>query len=377
VTVADTAINASHAISGIPGYVGLIPVRNLWLLMLYASDLMRQSGVARRALEELPDDIPDLVAEILARLVKRRLKRNLSCGYRIRDAHLTRVRGHINILETECGQLLDRGRIACRFEELTVDTPRNRFVRAALDEVGNIVNRREIARRCRSLAASLRRMGVVGEKPSLAELSVDRFGRCDVEDRHMVSVAHLVFNLALPTEAAGRNYLSVPDRQIAWIRKLYEKAVAGFYDVVLPKPDWRVDAGKVIAWPVERKTTGIDKILPAMRTDIVLTQISTGRRIVIDTKFNSIVTAGWYREESLRSGYMYQIYAYVRSQEDPADPLSLNTEGLLLHPSVGNDIDETAVIQGHEIRFATVDLGSEAKEIRKQLLSVVGVIENR
>jgi len=29
------------------GYIGRIPVRNLWLLMLYASDLFRSRGIGR------------------------------------------------------------------------------------------------------------------------------------------------------------------------------------------------------------------------------------------------------------------------------------------------------------------------------------------
>ena len=41
------------------GYVGRIPVRNLWLLMLYASDLFRSRGKAGAGLEENPDDLPD------------------------------------------------------------------------------------------------------------------------------------------------------------------------------------------------------------------------------------------------------------------------------------------------------------------------------
>ena len=61
---------------------------------------------------------------------------------------------------------------------------------------------------------------------------------------------------------------------------------------------WRVYAGKTISWPVESKSSGIDKILLSMRTDIVLDNSDAGRRIVIDTKFNSVVTRGWYREEN-------------------------------------------------------------------------------
>ena len=367
------AANLTTGVSKEIGQIGRIPVRNLWLLMLYASELFRDIDSAKVSVEDNPDDIPDLVAEILSRQVERRLKRNLSFGYQSREAVLGRVRGRINLLYTERHQLLDRGKVACCFDELTVDTARNCFVRAAIEEISKIVHRNALAHRCRSLATSLRRMGVTGERPGRSEVSVDRFGRHDADDQRMVSAAHLAFNLALPTEAAGTKHLSLPDREITWIRKLYEKGIAGFYDVVLSRQGWRVDAGKTIDWLIDSKSPGIDKILPSMRTDIVLDHASAGRRIVIDTKFNSVVTRGWYREETLRSGYIYQIYAYLRSQEGNGDPLAANASGLLLHPSVGCMVNESVVIQGHEIRFATIDLGADAKEIRSQLLQVLEV----
>ena len=355
--------------------IGRIPVRNLWLLMLYASGLFRDLEKAKVAVEDNPDDIPDLVAEMLCRKVERRMQRNLSYGYQSREAVLGRVRGRINLLNTERHRLLDRGKVACRFDELTVDTARNRFVRAALEEISKIVCSNALAHRCRSLAASLRRMGVIGERPGRGEVCIDRFGRHDADDQPMIAVAHLAFDLALPTEAAGEKHLSLPDREIIWIRKLYEKGIAGFYDVVLSGKGWRVDAGKTIDWLIESesKTPGIDNILPSMRTDIILDHWDAGRRIVIDTKFNSVVTRGWYREETLRSGYIYQIYAYLRSQEGSGDPLAEKASGLLLHPSVGDMVNEVVVIQNHEFRFATVDLGSTAKEIREQLLQVLEV----
>lgn len=314
------------------GRIGRIPVRNLWLLMFYASDLFREIEKAKVAVEDNPDDIPDLVAEMLCRQVERRIQRNLSYGYQSREAALGRVRGRIDLLNTERHRLLDRGKVACHYDELTVDTARNRFVRVALEEISKIVRRNVLAHRCRLLAASLRRMGVTGERPGRGEVSIDRFGRHDADDQPMVSAAHLAFNLVLPTEAVGAKHLSLPDREITWIRKLYEKGVAGFYDVVLSWQGWRVDAGKTIGWLIESKSSGIDKILPSMRTDIILDHPSAGRRIVIDTKFNSVMTRGWYREETLRSGYVYQIYAYLRSQEDNGDPLSARASGLLLHP---------------------------------------------
>ncbi len=354
------------------GYIGRIPVRNLWLLMLYASDLFRQLDQASQvSVEENPDNIPDLVAEILSTQVEQRIKRNLRFGYQTRETTLNRVLGRIDLLKTERHRLLDKGKVFCRFDELTVDTPRNRFVRSALEEISKLVKRQSWGHRCRSIANSLRLMGVVGEKPGHAEISIDRFGRHDAIDRKMVAAAQLAFNLALPTESAGTKYLSLPDREITWIRKLYEKGIAGFYDVTLSGQGWRIEAGKSIGWAVNQKSPGIDKIFPSMRTDITLSHEISGRQIIIDTKFNSIVTKGWYRDETLRSGYIYQIYTYLRSQEGLGDPLADKATGILLHPSIGSMINESVAIQGHEIRFATVDLSAETKLIRHQLLQIL------
>jgi 5-methylcytosine-specific restriction enzyme subunit McrC len=144
----------SDAHEGI-GRIGRIPVRNLWLLMLYASDLFRDFEKAKVAIEDNPDDIPDLVAEMLCRRVERRIQRNLSYGYQSREAVLGRVRGRIDLLNTERHRLLDRGKVACRFHELTINTARNRYVRTALEEISKIVLQGALAHRCRSLAASL------------------------------------------------------------------------------------------------------------------------------------------------------------------------------------------------------------------------------
>ena len=350
------------------GYIGRIPVRNLWLLKLYASDLFRTRGIGNVGLEDNPDDLPDLVAEILAHAVEVRQRRRLNLGYRSRDAVLNRVRGRIDVLNTERHRLLDRGLVACRFDELTIDTPRNRFVRAALETISRIVQREDVSHRCRLLASGMKAMGVSGDAPTRSQMSTDRFGRNDADDRFMVAAAKLAFDLALPTEVAGTNVLTLPEREVTWVRRLFEKAVGGFYDVVLQPQGWRVRCGGTLGWQMEQKTSGIDKILPTMRTDVVLDHAPSGRRIVIDTKFTSIVTSGWYREETLRSGYVYQIYAYLRSQVGRGDPLADSAIGLLLHPSVGDAVDETVVIQGHGIRFATVDLTASSGEIRSQLL---------
>ncbi len=354
-----------------PGFVGHIPIRNIWLLMLYASEYFKQVENSNIQVEENPEDIPDLIAEILAAAVEKRLKRNLSYGYIAKHQVLNRVRGRIDIFTTERNQLLARGKVACQFTELTVDTIRNRYVRSALDELAGIVSRPDLRRRCHTIAASMRRVGVIGARPSRSELSLDRIGRHDHFDMHMLAVAHLAFDLALPTELVGSRFLSSPGRDEQWMRTLYEKGVAGFYSVVLDKHQWQVSAGRPIYWYIQDKTSEIDRILPTMRTDIEVVDKIGGHKFVVDTKFTSILKKGWHRTETLSSHHIYQMYAYLRSQEDRDDPLCDHSTGILLHPVVGYKLDESVTIQNHQIRFITIDLTKPATVIREQLLQAI------
>ena len=159
------------------------------------------------------DDLPDLIARLLAKAVEHRFKRNLTRGYRSREMVLTRVRGRIDLLTTQTRLLLARGEVFCRFYDLTIDTPRNRLVRSALDLMARLVQSEELAHRCRSLASNLARSGVGGLRPSRSELALDQIGRNDAADRFMVALSLLTFELALPTEESGPTALVAPERE--------------------------------------------------------------------------------------------------------------------------------------------------------------------
>jgi len=186
----------------------------------------------------------------------------------------------------------------------------------------------------------------------------------------MLAAAILAMDLVLPTERAGPRPLPMPDREEQWARRLFERAVGGFYRTVLPPERWRVQTGGALDWPLDWWSEGARDILPSMRTDIVLDDMVGRRRAVIDTKFTVIVTAGWRREATLKSGYLYQIYAYLRSQVGRGDPFADVAEGILLHPAVGVIIDEAIALQGHHLRFTTIDLAAESSALRSQLLKL-------
>lgn len=355
-------------------YVGPIPVRNLWWLMLYASELYRvDAGVMRGGSENADADVADLVGRILNDCVAVRLRRQLTQRFTLRAHVLHRVRGRIDLLRTERDALLQRGAVACRFPVLSIDTPMNRLVCSALAAIAALAGTPQVCKEARSLAHRLRDAGIPAVRPTRAELAIGEAHRAGLGDRRMLAAARLALDLAVPVEGAGTEPQPIPDRTVERIRHLFERAVGGFYRVALEGQGWTVQTGQRIYWPLDRGLLSpwLQAALPGMQTDIVLDGPGRERRIVIDTKFNAIVTPTWHRAASLRNGYLYQIYAYLQTQVGQGDALAKHAEGLLLHPAVGAEIDECIHVQGHRIRFATVDLTAPGAGIRAQLLRAI------
>lgn len=347
-----------------------IPIRNIWVLFLYAADLAQYIGRFDNEVEAARD-LPDLVGRLLTMAVEERLKRNLSRSYRPKSATLSRVRGRIDALETTTRRLMDRGVVSCRFEEHTLDTSRNRLARAALEHLATRVVSDLTAHKCRQLAGDLARLGVSGSRPSRGELASDQIARNETGDRFMVALARLVFEALIPSEVAGRISGTSPETGPHLIRRLFERAVGNALRIELAPTGWKVRSGRRLDWPTTQQTTGLPAILPGMVTDIELNHAPSGRRIVIDTKFTSILTRSSYRDGILKSSYLYQLYAYLRTQERADDPASMSSEGLLLHPQIGGCVDEWMDLQGHRMRFKTIDLSAKQGEFEARLREVV------
>ncbi|WP_224769007.1 5-methylcytosine restriction system specificity protein McrC [Nocardioides ochotonae] len=347
-----------------------IPIRNLWLLQFFASELFRADGYDMVGAEDAPDDIPDLVARILAEEVAQRLHRGLSVGFQAVSRNERRVKGRINQLATERHGLISRGQVNCTFDEIVTDTPSNRLVRAALERAAVLVPSET---RYRSLSRQMEVAGVRGACPRVAEVRHMRSQRLLQRDRTMIAAAELLLTLDIPTTGPGDRYLPLPAQDDGYLRRLFENAAFGVYRHHLTPLGWRVKHGAKQDWDISEATDGMRAVLPGMQLDIVLEHPCPDghgpRRIVIDTKFTSVTKAGNYRAQTLKSEYLYQIYAYLMSQASAEGETP--SEGLMLHPTVDGTFDEEVVIQGRRIRFATVDLTATGWEIADEFLSAI------
>ena len=354
----------------------MIPIRNIWVLMLYACELTPELLRSNKNYDnEERDNIPNLVAEFLVTMIKKRLQRNLSFGYQEKNENLSRVRGRINLLKTERGRLLSKGQVSCHYEELTIDTKKNRFVLAALDRISDkiIIDRprdTELKKTCKLICAGLKRMGVKLIEPSKSDISSIQISRNDREDRAMITAAKLVFNFNLPNQDDNGLFMYSPKRDDEWLRRIFENAVRGFYKFSIEN-HWKLNEKRRLKWPyTSYRGRDVDAIFPpTMEVDMILDNKAQNKRIVIDTKFNSLLTSNRQGEEKVRSGYIYQMYAYLRTQEDNSS-MDRNAMGVLLHPVVEKPIDEIVSIQGHPIRVLTVNLTASTREMKRQLLEV-------
>jgi 5-methylcytosine-specific restriction enzyme subunit McrC len=343
-----------------------IPLRNIWLLFLYAADLVHFKD-QWKVTPESAKNLPELVARLLVHVVEQRLRLNLSKGYQAKHAVLPRVRGRIDMLQTVTGQLLERGRIACTFEEHTMHTPRNRLVRAALDYLAICVEDVEVVRACKSLSNTLGRLGVGPERPSRAEMAADQIGSNEAADLLMMNLARMAFEALIPSEQEGMTAVYKADTSPHLVRRLFEKAVGNALRIELEPQGWQVRAGRRLSWPINLASSNVLSYLPSMQTDIELTHFAQKRKVVIDTKFTHIFATTQYRNEVLKSGYLYQLYTYLRTQEELVFEKGWKSEGMLLHPQVGGVVNEHIDLQGHRMRFKTIDLMCSSEELEIQL----------
>lgn len=349
-----------------------IPIGNLWLLMLYASKFYEAGAESLDGVEQYPELLPDLLAEILVASVGDRIRRPLTPIFSMTARDLRRVRGRIDVLRTASHQLLRQGQIACRFDELTIDSPRNRMVLTALKVLAPLVASKQLASECRGQSRALERMGVSSSYSVRDAKALHiRLTRNDSQDRRMLQASRLALTLDLPTDTAAPQGIRRKSLSLQEFQALFEAAVGGFYAATLGREGWRVSRGRQLAWDAADPTDGALALMPRMKTDIILEKAKDNRRIVIDTKFTSILAQGKYGKETFKSGHLYQLYTYVRTQESESDLFSALSEGMLIYPATGESIRESFQLSDHKMTLATVDLTRPAVEVRQQLLDIV------
>lgn len=349
----------------------LIPIRNIWWLMMFASD---SSGIVlanRRATEEIEEDLPDLVSTLLCDEVSRRFRQKLSVDYERVSAELYRVRGRIDFLKTARKSLLARGKVAVNFSKITHDNDVNRLALYALNNLSKKISKNRRA----AVKSAIQKLEVAGVKPASSSMQINRVFARGQRDLKLVSLSKLAISLQLITEQHGPDGFFDVEKEPSQLRKLFEAAIAGFYKYHLNSNDWKVSGGHKFPWNLSDESDGFKVLMPQMVTDIEIEHAPTRNKLIIDTKFTSVLAKGYWKE-TFKSGHFYQLNAYLDANKQVARSKgeTLQIEGMLLYPSIGEEFTESALLDGSRLRICTVNLDVLPSEISKRLLSLVSAV---
>lgn len=344
-----------------------IPIRNAWYLLLYAWNMVAFRGSGSGDVERSPT-LLGLLARVLARSTSDLLRRELGREFAARAAPVSGVRGRIDFARSLRRLDFESGRASCKFSELDIDTPRNRILRSTMaslvrdprvDPIGTtdgVELRHELGTAVRAME------GVTLENVTRETFRRLRLGRNDQGYSLPLTICALIHHLNIPTEQAGDHTIAALLRDEITFHALFERFVRNFWRTHLgDRFDVRSD---VLSWFDELACP----LAPAMRTDISLREkVPPFRRLVVDTKYyRSALSTGPFGTTKFHSGHLYQLYAYLRTQEHRSDE-HRDAEGMLLYPTTTVELDEAMRVQGHRIRVATVNLAQPWPAIEARL----------
>lgn len=340
----------------------MIPVRNIYYMLAYAFQALKEDGYAHLASEDFPH-VCDLMAAILAQGIANQIKRGLGREYMARIDELSTPTGKIDISASVRQGSLRRKRLLCEFDEFTENALLNQVLKAtALLLVRAPAVAEERRKALKKLLPAF--FAVEHIDPKQIPWRRIRYDRNSAAYKMLMAICRMTIRGLLITERGGVARMArFLDEQS--MHQLYERFVREYYR--RHYPGFHVSSAQ-IGWDLDDGEDGM--LLPKMQSDITIEY--GGRTLIIDTKYYShtMQSNGLFGSLSLHSGNLYQIFAYVKNRDRERTGM---VSGLLLYAKTDEDVtpDASYRIGGNHIGVKTLDLNREFSEIRKELDGVV------
>lgn len=337
-----------------------IPIKNLYYLLCYAWDRLEEGGLIDVAGIQSTAPV-DLLATVLIKGIEHVLRRGLNKAYLIEEGVLSSIRGRVDILNTKRKFLRQNARVACSYDEMTLDTPANRILKSTLRLLARDPDLNHAHK------ASLRRL--LGILQSVQDVRIGphsfrmlQFDRNSNFYRFLLNICQLAHGVAIPKEGDGRYRFKEFLRDEVRMALLFQNFVYNF--LKRERRDITVFR-ESISWTVDAYSTGDLALLPNMSTDISIMQ--RGKRTIIDTKFYRGMWSSFHGSKKYHSENLYEMFSYLAN----ARKGSQEVEGILSYPKVSNGAKEKYSILGHTIRAETIDLGESWQSIAHSLRNLI------
>lgn len=347
-----------------------VPILNLYYLLLYAWQRLEEAETVKISAADATS-LLDLFARVLVAGTRRLLKKGLDRDYLAHRDQLHGIRGRIDFATTIKRNLAANAMLACEFDDLSRDVLHNQILKATIRRLASQQAVDPVQRQ--SLADIYRRLSGISE----LRLAKQHFGRVRLHRNNrfygfLLDLCELIFDFYIVQETAGE--ISFKDFVRNEMPRLFEDFVCNFYKIELEGevPGFKVRGAEEIAWLATGFQGNAEALMPKMRTDISI-QTPT-RYIVIDTKFYRKTMAKRY-DPKLHSSHLYQMFAYLKNIAGKG-PWYRHAAGILLYPTVTENLHAGFEIENHWIFLRTVNLNVEWRKIEQQLLDMIFDIVN-
>lgn len=340
-----------------------IPIKNIYYIVLYAFDGIKNKKTFSPKNLEKEDSFSDLIIKIFNHEVEKLIKYGLYQNYNEIEEETAFIKGKINFKETI--KRIDN-KAVCEFDEFNTKDNCNKIIKYTLNKLlfAKDVNEK-IKKRLKTNYYYFERVPL--EEFSFIEIKQYDLNKLNQHYELALKLALFLNYELIPKNKKGNfDFIHIFENEEV-MNQLYEKFLYNFYKINLDNNQFKVKSGSKFDWEL-KKLHEEKTMLPQMMTDIEIRNNDNNSLIVIDAKYYKNAFSDRFGVEKHQSANMYQMNAYLDYYMGKYQSL----RGILLYPSNGYEFHHKyEKVNAYKIEFATVDLNKDWKEIEENLFSII------
>ncbi|MUV38769.1 Protein McrC [Lentibacillus sp. JNUCC-1] len=339
--------------------ISRIPVKNIYYMLAYAWDHPYESRMID-VFGEDEKDIINLLSKILIIKVKPLIKRGFYREYQPLNEESGVLRGKVLFKESIEKFSYKRGKMHVEHEELSYDILHNQLIKATMMRLCMYEHlETKYHDELTQLLLYFRSVSTIDLKPKLFHQVT--LHRNNQHYRFVLNICQFISENVLLHEGTGHSAFYDFSRDHMKMARLFENFVKNFYRREYPGSNAR---SEILDWGA--KGENIEN-LPLMHTDI---SMEVGdQKYIIDTKFYQHGLVEYKGKEIVRSGHLYQIYAYL--ENDKRKRKGDQAVGILLYPRVNQTFALEYEVQGFVVKVCSVDLAVNWRVIEERLRRIL------
>jgi len=340
-----------------------IPIQNIYYLLCYSWNKLEEREIVNIDATAF-NNVWDLYAKILINGCTHLLKMGLDRNYVKTSEAIKGIRGKIDFAASLKQNLLPNAKVYCTYDELDYNVLHNQILKSTIER---LIKSQNLDKKLKEQLIPIFKKF---DEISLIKIKSRYFERVVLHSNNqfydfLLKICQIIHDHILITEDEGKYTFSSFLKDEKRMMSVFEHFVRNFYRKEQSR--YLVKSEKIKWHATAAQESSIDR-LPTMQTDITLT--SPTRKIIIDTKYYLEALTKRYDKEKIRSPHLNQMYAYLHNSAYLGG-VNRNCEGVLLYPTVNQELSDSFQIGAHKLTIQTVDLNQHWQNIHSTLMKIL------